>query len=144
MFVEAERRIALGAVELRVATRLTAASGRPRNALANGVDGTVELLPRGSAGDNPLITQANLRLAARWQGFDVTLDVVNLFDRRDVTNLDEIYSNDAVRPVSGGSASDLVFLKSDGGTPAHRLTSFQLPIAYQPPLSVTLGVHKAF
>jgi hypothetical protein len=146
MFVEAERRFTLDEVELAVATRLTAASGRPRNVLANDVGGIgiVELLPRGSAGTTQVVSQANLRLAARWQGIDVTLDVINLFDRRAVVNLDEVYTGDAVRPVVGGSASDLVFLKSEDGTPAHRLTSFQLPIAYQPPLSVVLGVHKAF
>ena len=68
----------------------------------------------------------------------------NLFDRRDVTNLDEIYSDDLVRPISGGSASDLVFLKSEDGSAAHRRTAFQLPLAYQAPLSAALGVHKAF
>jgi hypothetical protein len=144
VFVEAERRFTLGDLGLAVATRLTAGSGRPRSVLANGTDGIVELLPRGSAGTGPVVSQANLRLAARWAGFDVTLDVINLFDRRTPTNLDEVYTTDAGRPVIGGSASDLVFVKTDGGAVAHRLTSFQLPTAYQPPLSVTLGVHKSF
>ncbi|HEX8113770.1 MAG TPA: TonB-dependent receptor, partial [Kofleriaceae bacterium] len=144
MFLEAERRFTLGELGFAIATRLTAGSGRPRNVLANGTDGIVELLPRGSAGNNPVVSQANLRLAARWAGFDFTLDVINLFDRRTPTNLDEIYTTDPVRPVVGGSASDLVLVKTDDGAPAHRLTSFQLPTAYQPPLSVTLGVHKAF
>jgi outer membrane receptor protein involved in Fe transport len=144
MFVEAERRFTLGDVACAVSTRLIAGSGRPRNVLASGVDGIVELLPRGSAGNGPMLSQANLRLAARWAGFDVTLDVINLFDRRDPTNLDEIYTTDAVRPVVGGSPSDLVPLKTVDGGPARRLTSFQLPTAYQPPLSAVLGVHKAF
>lgn len=144
VFVEAERRAQLGDVALAAATRLTVSGGRPRNVLANGSDGIVELLPRGAAGDGPPVAQVNLRLAARWRGFDATLDVFNLFDQRTVTNLDEVYSADAVRPISGGSASDLVFLHSDGGAPATRRTAFQLPIAYQSPLSVTLGIHKAF
>jgi hypothetical protein len=144
VFVEAERRGSLGGVAVSVAARLTATSGRPRNALANGVDGTVELLPRGSDGANAVVSQANLRLAARWRGIDVTLDVQNLLDRRTVTNLDEIYSDDAVRPIVGGTASDLVFLKTDTGQAATRRTAFQLPTAYQAPLSVSLGVHKAF
>jgi len=144
MFVEAERRFTLGDVGLAVATRLTAGSGRPRNVLASGADGIVELLPRGSAGTGPVISQANLRLAARWAGVDFTLDVFNLFDRRTPTNLDEVYTTDVARPVVGGSASDLPFVKADGGAAAQRLTSYQLATAYQPPLSVTLGVHKAF
>jgi hypothetical protein len=144
VFVEAERHAALGSVGLTIATRLTAASGRPRNVLASGADGVVELLPRGSAGRNAMTTQADLRVAARWRGLDVTLDLVNLFDRREVTNLDETYTDDSVRPIEGGSASDLVFLKNASGAPAHRRTAFQVPTAYQPPLSVTLGVHMAF
>jgi hypothetical protein len=144
VFVEAERRGQIGELAVSVATRLTVASGRPRSVLADGDAGIVELLPRGSAGNGPPIAQANLRLAARWRGVDVTLDVFNLFDQRTPTNLDEVYTSDAVRPIEGGTASDLVFLRSDSGTPAIRRTAFQLPIAYQSPLSVTLGVHKAF
>jgi hypothetical protein len=144
VFVEAEHQGTLGPVAFAVATRLTVGSGRPRNVLANGLDGIVELLPRGSAGRAPLISQANLRLAARWRGVTMTLDVFNLFDRRDVTNLDEVYTDDTVSPISGGSASDLVFLKDAAGHPAQRRAGFQLPTAFQDPLSVSLGVHKAF
>jgi len=144
VFVEAERTGRIGELAISAATRLTVSSGRPRNVLADGDDGIVELLPRGSAGNGPPIAQANLRLAARWREVDVTLDVFNLFDQRTPTNLDEVYTSDAVRPIEGGTASDLVFLRSDSGTPAIRRTAFQLPIAYQSPLSVTLGVHKAF
>lgn len=144
VFVEAERRGALGAVDLAVATRLTVGSGRPRDVLADGIDGVVELLPRGAAGRNAMIAQANVRLAARWRGFTATLDVFNLFDRRDVTNLDEVFTSDAVRPVEGGSYSDLVFLKTDTGAPARRRTSYQLPTAFQPPLAISLGVHRVF
>jgi hypothetical protein len=49
-----------------------------------------------------------------------------------------------VRPIEGGSYADLVFLKTDTGQAAHRRTAFQLPLAFQAPLSVSLGVHKAF
>ncbi len=143
-FVEAERRGSLGSVELAVATRLTVGSGRPRNVLADGADGIVELLPRGSAGRNPVIGQANLRLAAQWRGVLVTLDLENVFDRQDPTNLDEVFTRDTVRPVEGGSYEDLVFLKNAAGKPATRRTGFQLPTAYQPPLAASLGVHKAF
>ena len=134
----------LGSVAVAVAARLTAASGRPRNVLGDGLGGVVELLPRGSAGRNPLTSQANVRLAARWRGVDVTLDVLNLFDRRDVTNLDEVYTDDAVRPIGGGSTGDLGSLKTETGAPVVRRTAFQLPTAFQSPLSVTLGVHKTF
>ena len=143
-FVEAERRGALGDVALAVATRLTVGSGRPRNVLADGADGIVELLPRGAAGRGPVLSQADLRLAARWRGVTATLDVINLFDRRDATVLDEVYTSDSVRPIAGGTLGDLVFLKNSRGQAVTRRTAFQLPIAFQPPLSISLGLHKAF
>jgi hypothetical protein len=143
-FVEGEHRGTLGPVAFAVATRFTVGSGRPRNVLASGVDGIVELLPRGSAGRDPVISQANLRLAATWRGLTATLDIFNVFDRRDVTSEDEVYTEDTVRPISGGSASDLVFLKNDAGRPAQRRAGYRLPTAFQDPLSASLGVHKAF
>jgi hypothetical protein len=142
--MEVERRGTLGSVAVAVATRLTLGSGTPRSVLADGPDGIVDLLPRGSAGRNPVIGQANLHLAAAWRGVTATLDLFNVFDRRDPTGVDEVYSSDAVRPIEGGSYSDLVFLKTDGGQAAHRRTAFQLPTTFQAPLSVSLGVHKAF
>lgn len=143
-FVEAERRGTLYGVGVSVATRLTVGSGTPRSVLATTDDGVVVLLPRGSAGRNPVIAQADVRLAARWRGVTATLDIVNLFDRRDPTALDESYTSDAVRPIAGGSYEDLVYLKTATGQPARRQAAFQLPTAFQPPLAISLGVHKAF
>lgn len=144
LFVEAAHHATVGPVALSVAARLTAASGRTRSVLANGVDGTIYLLPRGAAGRGPLTSQANARLAAEWSGYTVTLDLFNLFDRRTATDVDDVYSDDSVRPIEGGSYEDLVFLKTDSGRPAARRTAYQLPLAYQAPLSIALGVHKAF
>lgn len=143
-FFEAERRGRLAGVELAAATRLTVASGRPRDVLADGGDGTIELLPRGAGGRNELVTQANARLAASWRGYTATLDVFNLFDRRAVTDVDETYTSDAVRPIAGGTAADLAQLKTDSGRNATRRTAYLLPIAYQAPLQITLGIHKKF
>lgn len=143
-FIEAEHRSAHGGVAVAVAARLSAGSGRPRDVLGNGAGGVVHLLPRGAAGRMPVIAQTNLRLAARWRGLTATLDVLNLFDRRDATNLDEIYSDDLVRPIAGGSMADLVSLKDEDGAQARRRAAFQLPTAFQPPLAISLGVHTAF
>lgn len=143
VFIEAERRGQLGPVALAVATRLTAGSGTPRNVLANGAEGLIDLLPRGAGGRNPVLTQANLRIAAAWRGFTATLEITNLFNRREATATDEIYTDDPVRPIQGGDAGDLLFLKTPSGQTVERRTSYQLPTAFQPPLSVALGIHKA-
>ncbi|HEY0191943.1 MAG TPA: hypothetical protein VGC42_12575 [Kofleriaceae bacterium] len=143
MFMELERHGTVGPVGLAVATRLTVASGIPRDVLGDG-DGVVQLLPRGAAGRNPLVSQANLRLAASLAGFELRLDVFNLFDQRTVLFTDEVYTDDAVLPIRGGSATDLVQLKNESGNAITRRTSYGLPLSYQAPISATLGLHKAF
>ena len=140
---ELARRGTLGSVELATAARLTTASGRPRNVLGDGDLGIVYLLERGSAGRSELVTQANVRVAARWRGTDFTVDVFNLFDRRTPTNLDEVYASGDVRPIVGGSEEDLLWLKA-GTMPARRRTAFRLPFSYQPPIAVAVGIHRAF
>ncbi|HET9621608.1 MAG TPA: hypothetical protein VFP84_09595 [Kofleriaceae bacterium] len=143
VFLEIERHGTLGAVGLAAATRFSLGSGTPRNVLGDG-DGVVNLLPRGDAGRNPMQSQVDLRLAASWRGFSLTLDIFNLLNRRDPTQVDDLYTDDPVRPIDRGTLSDLTFLKAADGTPAHRRTAFQLPIAFEAPISASLGIHKAF
>jgi hypothetical protein len=145
LFVEAQRHGRLGSIPVAVSTRLTVGSGRPRNILGDSDEyGVINLLPRGAAGRGPLLTQANVRLAATWRGTDITLDVFDVFDRHDPTNLDEIYARGSIYPIDGGTASDLVFLKNDAGSNPVRRPGFATPLAYQPPVSVTLGLRRAF
>jgi hypothetical protein len=143
LYVEAERRGQLGPVQLAFATRLTLASGRPRDAIGDSDDGFIYIIPRGAAGYSPTLTQANMRLAASWRGFDFTLDLINLFDHRDPTNIDTIYSGGAIHPIQGGSYEDLLWLRNDFGQLATRRTTFELGTAFQPPFSAVLGVHHA-
>ena len=144
VFFEADRRSRVGAVDLSIATRLSLASGRPRNALARTDVGTVPLIPRGGVGRSPLLTQANVRVAARWREFDLTLDVFNAFDHDTSTNRDELYTTGEVRPIEGGSYTDLVFLKTVGGATPVRRNQYGLPTAFQSPIAASLGLHRAF
>jgi hypothetical protein len=123
---------------------LTLSSGRPRDVVADTDLGDVQLLPRGENGVGPMISQVNLRLATRWHGIAFTLDVFNLFDRRDATNLDQVYTQDAVMPVSGGSASDLIWLRNVNGDVATRSRTYGLATAFQAPVSATLGARLLF
>ena len=116
----------------------------PIDAMANGPDGLVFLLPRGAGGYGPMLTQANIRLGASYRHFDLTLDFLNIFDRRAVANQDAIYSDDDIHPIEGGSYADLVFLKTDAGTPAVRLGTYATATEYQPPFMAVLGIHRAF
>ena len=143
-YMEASRRGKLGEVAVAVATRLTVASGKPRDALAEGDAGLIYLIPRGTAGSDPLVTQANVRFAASWRGFDATLDLVNLFDRRTATYTDPLYASDALSPIDGGSYGDLVFLRTNAGALPARQTTYERGMAFQAPFSAVLGLHRAF
>jgi TonB dependent receptor len=144
VFVEGERRGRLGSVDLGVAARLTVGSGRPRNVIADTGLGIIYLLPRGSAGRAPAVSQANVRVSARWHRFDLSLEVSNLFDRQTATSFDEIYAGGAVRPIIGGTEADLVFLRTEDGDLPERRPAYRLPAAFQAPIAATLGIHRAF
>lgn len=141
---ELERHGRAGGIELGAAARLTASSGRPRNLLAAGDTGIIYLLQRGSEGRGEVVSQVNLRLRARWRDTDLTLDIFNLFDRRTPTNLDEVYAGGDIRPISGGTHEDLVWAKTETGSPIRRRSAYGLPFAYQAPIAATLGIHRAF
>jgi hypothetical protein len=144
VYVEAARRGKVGPVTLHAGTRFTLATGRPRSAFASTDVGYFSVLERGSLGNSPLVTQANVRLGASWRGFDMTLDLFNLFDRDVGTGIDELYTESFVRPIQGGSVEDLVFLKSPSGQPATRRLGYGMPFAFQAPLSAMLGIRRAF
>ncbi|HEY5946004.1 MAG TPA: TonB-dependent receptor [Kofleriaceae bacterium] len=143
-YIEAERSGHSGSAKFAIAARLTAGSGRPRSVLGQSDEGFVFLLPRGTAGRSPVMTQANIRLSAWWQGFDITLDLFNVFDRHDATTIDETYSSGVIRPIDHGSLSDLVFLRTENGDVATRRPSYGTATAFQAPLSAVLGVQRAF
>jgi hypothetical protein len=143
-YIEAERSGQVGALKVVVSTRLTTGSGKPRSVLGDSADGVVYLLPRGTAGRGPVLTQANLRITARWRGLDITLDLFNVFHRREATNVDEVYAAGAVLPIDQGTRSDLVFLKTETGADAVRQTNYAVGTSFQAPASAVLGIRHAF
>ena len=143
-YIEAERSGQIGQVKLVVATRLTTASGKPRSLVVDSDDGIIFLLPRGSAGRGPLLSQANVRIGATWQGFDFTLDVLNIFNRREATNVQEQYGGGTIHPIDHGTLSDVPFLKTETGAEAHRNPTVGVGTSFQAPRSAFLGVRRAF
>ncbi len=144
VYIEAQTHGSAGSVRLAFSTRLTAASGLPRDVLGNGGYGVVELLPRGSDGRGPTIAQANIRLMATWRRFELSLDVFNVFDRRDPTAVGSIYTNQSLLPISGGEMADLVFAHDVNGHPLQLDTYYRLPTSFQSPFGAMLGLHRRF
>ena len=143
LYVEAVRRGRIADVPVAVSTRLTVASSPPRDVLGAGDVGLIYLLPRGQDG-GPLQTAANVRLATRIAGVDVTLDGFDVFDRRDPTDIDQVYAGGSLHPIDGGTPADLVFLTTDSGKPATRSTGYHLPTAFGGPLTIMLGARAGF
>jgi len=144
LYFEAQRHQRIGQVDMSVASRFTVATGRPRDALGDGDAGLIYLIDRGSYGRSPLQTQVNLRVAASYRHFDITLDLFNLFDRRDATNVNSVYSSGSLMAIDGGKPEDLVFLRTGEGNVAQRRPAFQTGTAFQAPFSAVLGLHRSF
>lgn len=143
-YIEAQRNGRIGPVKLSVATRLTTASGRPRSVLGDSDEGIIFLIPRGSAGRGPLVSQANLRFGASWHDFDITLDLFNVFDRRTATSTEELYTGGTLHPIDHGTLEDLVFMKTEEGAEVRRNPSYGVGTAFQSPFAGWLGIHRAF
>jgi hypothetical protein len=141
---EIERRGTFRTIAWLAAARLTTQSGRPRSVLGAADGGVVHLLQRGDNGRNELVSQANVRIGAKWRRTEVTLDVFNLFDHRTPTLVDDVYATGDFAPISGGNERDLVWLKDSSGDPVTRRTAYGLPLSYQSPITVTLGVKQSF
>lgn len=143
-YIEAQRSGRVGAVKLSFATRLTTASGRPRSVLADSDDGIIFLIPRGTAGRGPLVTQANMRFAASWHDFDITLDLLNVFNHRVATSTEELYTGGTLHPIDGGTREDLVWLKTEEGAEVRRNPSHGVGTQFQSPFSAWLGIQRSF
>ncbi len=137
---------------LTVGLTFTAYSGRPINVLgAHPIYGfsQVFILPRGSGGRTPTVTQFDLHLGYE-QKFNkritlsVFIDVVNLFDQRTVTNVDDDYTYSSVAPVLQGAPGDLLHLKDNEGSPIVLNTNYGQPTGYQAPLYMRFGARLAF
>ncbi|HRI49894.1 MAG TPA: TonB-dependent receptor [Pseudomonadota bacterium] len=137
---------------LTIGLTFTAYSGRPINVLgSHPIYGfsQVFILPRGAGGRTPTVTQFDLHL-----GFDqkfnkritlsVFVDVINLFNQRAVTNVDDDYTYSSVAPILQGSPVDLLHLKDNEGNPVVLNSNYGQPTGYQAPLYMRFGARLAF
>ena len=137
---------------LQVGLTLSAFSGRPVNVLgAHPVYGPsyVFILPRGSGGRTPTVTQFDLHL-----GFEQPLgkraqlslftDVINLLNQREVTNVDDDYTYSSVVPIANGHPGDLLHLRTMGGGLPVINSNYGQPTGYQSPLYMRFGARVAF
>jgi hypothetical protein len=127
-------------MDLDLGVRAVASSGRPRSVRT--VGGQRFLLPRGAGGRLPTVATTNARVSARRGRLTVMLDVFNVFNRRGVTAVDEVYVLDALPPIEGGDETDLVWVKDnvDESDPARFNRRYGAASRFQAPLYALLGV----
>lgn len=119
--------------------RAVLASGRPTSTTAGG-DGGVLLLPRGSNARTPMASTVQLRGAVRWRTLELGLEIHNVFDQRAPLTVDETYTTASVRPIVGGRATDLVFLRDQNGAVVTRSPTYRQPTSFAAPLAGFVGM----
>ncbi len=135
-----------------VSLTFTAYSGRPIEVLGFHpyyLNREVFILPRGSGGRTPTVTQFDLHLGyerklSQSLTFSVFADVLNLFNQQAITNVDDEYTASVVSPVLNGTTADLVHLKSSDGSALVANSNYGQPTAFQSPLYMRLGGRLSF
>ncbi|MFO0578231.1 MAG: TonB-dependent receptor [Polyangia bacterium] len=141
-----------GSGSLTLSLTFTAISGRPIQALgAHASYGTrqVLILPNGSAGRTPMVTQLDLHIGydqrlTQKSSVSVFLDIVNLLNQQAITNVDDEYTSSLVSPIVYGRPSDLKHLATNDGTPLVINSNYGQPTAFQTPLYLRCGARLAF
>jgi hypothetical protein len=129
----------------------SAFSGVPRNYTSALVPGQqlVFLLPRGSAGRTPVVTQLDARLAFRQAlsklaTLELSVELFNVLNRRTPLRLDDNYTYDMAAAIVNGTPADLPYAKNYGGAPVTVNPNFGRPTAYQPPFHGRLGLRISY
>jgi hypothetical protein len=144
---------AVGAGKVTLGLSFVARSGMPRNYMSGLIPNAgyqiVYLLPRGSAGRTPPITQldAHLSYAQKLQQhltLEAFIDLFNVFDQQTTTQTDDNYTYDAAAPIVNGTKSDLLFAKNTNGQPVQKNANFGHAISYQAPFYSRLGLRLMF
>jgi hypothetical protein len=109
----------------------------------------VFVLPRGSGGRTPWVTQLDLHASYKRQlgkvfAMEIYADVFNLINQQAVTDVDQNYTFDYVGPITNGTVKDLASLRTIANTPVTVNPNYGGAIGYQLPLSMRFGLRLSF
>jgi len=128
-----------------------ARSGMPRNYVSGLVPGQelVMLLPRGSGGRTPTVTELNGKIAYRRQlspkvNLEAFVDLFNILNQQAVVLTDDNYTYSWAGPIVNGTPSDLKYAKDISGAPIVKNPNYGQPLLYQRPFNGRLGVRLTF
>jgi hypothetical protein len=130
--------------------------------------GYAYILPRGSAGRTPFLTQVDLGVRLQYvvvppYAIRFSVDAFNLLNAQQATEVDQNWTYDTVQPAVGGQCHshngasgsnpigkayvdcpDLAFLKTLDGRSVTVNQNFGRATAYQPPLAIRFGLELTF
>jgi len=129
----------------------SAYSGVPRNYVSQWYGGNQDifLLPRGSAGRTPTVSQADAKIGyhrelSKTTALELTLDLFNIFNERTALQLDDNYTLDLAAPIVNGTVKDLQYAKNIGGAPISKNPNFGQPISFQSPFHGRMALRLLF
>ena len=130
----------------------TAYSGRPILVLGfHPYYGSREvfILPPGAGGRTPTITQFDMHvgyehLLSKQVRLSVYADLVNMFNQRGVTNVDDEYTASVVAPILNGQSKDLLKLRTGDGSLPVLNPNYGNATSYQIPLFMRFGARLSF
>ena len=129
----------------------SAYSGIPRNYVAAWLPGVqLEfLLPRGSAGRTPTVTQADAKIAyhrelSKTTAMEAFIDLYNVFNSRTALQVDDNYTFDLATPIVNGTVNDLKYAKNLFGTPISKNPNFGQGTVFQQPFHGRIGLRFLF
>jgi hypothetical protein len=141
----------IGRGAFTVGLSFAARSGMPRNYVSALVPGQelVMLLPRGSGGRTPTVTEFNGRLGYRRAlspkvGLEAFIDLFNIFNQQTVVMTDDNYTYSWAGPIVNGTPSDLKYAKDISGAPIVKNPNYGNALLYQRPFSGRFGFRLTF
>jgi hypothetical protein len=126
-------------------------SGVPRNYVSSWYFGQPQnmLLPRGSAGRTPPVTQFDAkvmygRALSPTVNLDAFIDIFNVFNQQATIASDDVYTYEMSSAIVNGTPSDLKFAKNVFGAPVTKNLNFGHALAYQAPINARMGLRLSF
>jgi hypothetical protein len=107
------------------------------------------LLPRGSAGRTPTVTQTDIKIAyhrelSKTTAVEGFLDLYNIFDETTALQVDDNYTYEMAAPIVNGTVKDLQYAKNVMGTPIAKNPNFGKGTVFQQPLHGRIGLRFLF
>jgi hypothetical protein len=141
----------VGKGSLTGALSFFAQSGIPRNYMSGLIPGQQInfLLPRGTGGRTPTMTQFDMRLAYGYpltagSNLEVFMDLFNLFNQKAALQEDDNYTFSWAGPIENGTAKDLKFAKDIFGQPIQKNPNYGNALVYQLPFHARAGMRLTF